>query len=344
MKKFNIKKLFAIIGVIGITAGLLAGCGGASSGGTDSAKSSDEPIVIRTSYWDYAPWAYQLYIAREKGFFDEAFKDENVELEITAFTNGPAANEAVTAGKLDFIVSLGDQPFLTGLENGVDTSILATTARQEKTLIFVAKYDSEISSVADLKSKKIAVAIGTYTHKSLLGVLKDNGVSLSDVELVNFTTAGDVVLAISRGDVDAYLGSIFDLLPSIKNGEIKQIGDITGYPANTYLVGTNEFINKYPEITQKLVNVLYESAEYIRNNPDEINPIIAENSGIDLEVINELFPKVDTEVGFTDVDFEQIKKTEDFLLENDFISEKISDLESSHINTTFIENVLKGVQ
>jgi ABC-type nitrate/sulfonate/bicarbonate transport system substrate-binding protein len=173
-------------------------------------------------------------------------------------------------------------------------------------------------------------------------VLKANGVDANDVELVNFTTAGDVVTAITRGDVDAYLGSSFDLLPSLNSGEVKQIADITGYPAITYLIGTNAFIEKYPELTQKLVQAVNEGAEYIENNKEEVYPILAEQAGMDADTLNQLFPDIDMNTEFTDDDLTQIKNTEQFLIDNDLISEPIENLESEHINTTFIDKVLKG--
>lgn len=339
MKK--LKRMTTIIGILGITALMFTGCGASSASSDNTGGNEDEKIVIRTSYFTPVPWSYPLFVADEVGITDEIFKDYNVEFEFSGFLTGPETNEAVVGGNLDFIVGIGDQPFLTGIENGVPTTMLTTMARQEKTQILVAKANSDINSAADLKGKTIAVGIGQYTHKSLIGILADNNIDINDVDLVNFSTAGDVVSAIERGDVDVYLGSLSDLSSSIEEGKIKQIGDVTGHPANTYLVGANSFIEEYPELTQKVVEALYEGNQFIKEHPEEAYPIIAENTGVDIEILEQVLPLIDMNEDFTDADFEQLNITEDFLLENDFISEKNDNLQD-YIDSSFIKNVIES--
>lgn len=316
--------------------GTFTGCGNSED------EKNDGTITIRAGYLKQTAWNYSLIIAKEAGIWDEVFEGEDVEIEFTPFTGGPEVNEAFTAGKIDIEYGMGDQPFLTGVKSGVDASILAKTSGQEKSMIFVADANSDISSPADFKGKRIAVAIGTFTHKSLVGVLQSQGIDVNDVELINFSTAGDVVTAITKGDVDVYLGSVFDLNESIESGLVKKVGDITGYPANSYLVGTNQFIEEHSDLTEKIVEAAYKGAEYIRENPDEVNPVIAEKTGIDVNNLNEFFPLVDTNVDFTDDDLRQIESTEQFLIDNDFLDGTISDLAEKHINTTFIEKVKEG--
>lgn len=307
-----------------------------------SAGSKDGKLKVRISRWDFNVWGNLLVYAEKWGITDKVLKDTNIELEFIPFENGPAANEAITAGQLDFELGIGDQPFLTGNENGVDTAILAGVSREEKSQIIVTDAKSKINSPAELKGKKIGLAIGTYTHKSLIGIFKDNGISVSDVELINIKTAGDAVTALTNGDIDAYLGSIFNLNPSIEEGTIKKIGDETGHPSNSYLVATNSFIEEHPEETQKIVELVYESAKYLNEHFEEEYEYIAGPANIDPKQLHELLPLVDIDIDLRNDDIEQIKSTQDFLIEQDILSEKIENLEKDHINDTFIKKVRGG--
>jgi sulfonate transport system substrate-binding protein len=341
MKVKNVirKSIYAATAVV-FTMGMLTGC----SSSTEANNTSEETTVVRIGTFGTCAWNYPIIVAQEFGIWDEVFEGDNVELELTtSFTTGPEANEALTAGSLDVIWGIGDQPILTGIQNGVDTTILAKVNSQDETIAIVAGGDnSDLNAVSDLKGKKIAVAVGTITHKSLIGVLKDNNVDVNDVELVNFSTAGDVVAAIERGDVDAYIGYIFDINDSIKDGTLKKIGDATGSPSSTYIVAANSFVNAHPDVTEKLVQASVEGAQYIKDNTEETYKVIAEGTGWSVEDLEELYPLIHTDVEFTDDDLAQLKNTEQFLIDNDILDSELENLESDHINTIFIDKVKAG--
>jgi sulfonate transport system substrate-binding protein len=337
-----IRRTVGIATAVFLTAGLMTGC--ASSNTDDDNLTSDGKVVVKIGTFGDFAWDYPIIVAKEYGIWDEIFKDEDVELDLTtSFTNGPEANEALTAGSLDVIWGIGDQPILTGIQNGVDSSILAKVSSQDETIVLVTSSgNDDINSISDLKGKKIAVAVGTILHKSLIGVLNDNNISTDDVELVNFTTAGDVVSAIDRGDVDAYIGYIFDINNSITDGTLKKIGDATGSPSSTYIVAANSFVNKYPEIAEKLVQASVEGAEYIKDNPEETYKFIADNTGWSMDDMEELFPLIHLDVEFTDEDLAEINDTQQFLIDNDILDEEIENFETEHINTTFIDKIKAG--
>jgi sulfonate transport system substrate-binding protein len=344
-----IYKTISVAAASFLTVGLMTGCSSSnnseiSDSSVSTSSDSDSKVVVKIGTFSTCAWNYPIIVAKEFGIWDEIFEGDNVELDLTtSFTTGPEANEALTAGSLDVIWGIGDQPILTGVQNGVDTSILAKVSSQDETIAIVASGDNnDVNSVTDLKGKRIAVAVGTITHKSLIGVLRDNNISSDDVELVNFSTAGDVVAAIEKGDVDAYIGYIFDINDSIKDGTLKKIGDATNNPSSTYIVASNSFINQYPEIAEKLVQASVEGAQYIKDNPEETYEFIAEGTGWSIEDLEELYPLIHTDVDFTDDDLAQLKNTQQFLIDNDILDGELENFETEHINTTFIDKVKAG--
>lgn len=337
----NFHKTLSTVTAVAMAMVTFSGCSNSSSNDTaESTQSDSGKTVVRVGTFSTCAWDYPLIVAQEYGIWDEVFEGEDVELQLTtSFTNGPEANEALTAGQLDVIWGIGDQPILTGIQNGVDLTILAQASSQDETITIVTDSNSELNAVSDLKGKKIAVAVGTITHKSLMGVLSDNGISANDVELVNFTTSGDVVSALTRGDVDAYIGYVFDINDNIKDGTLKVIGDCTGNPASTYIVASSSFVDENPEITEKLLQASKEGAEYIDQNPEECYEYISNGTGWSVEDLNDLYPLLHTKITFTDDDIAELKNTEQFLIDNDILDGEITNLESEHINTTYIERI-----
>lgn len=346
----TLKKIFSFMIAASLLTGGVTGCGNSSDESTAESSSDaiagissgDEELTVRISYWDFNIQGSLLVFAEKWGILDEVFGDTNVNIELVPFQDGPTANEAVTAGEIDFELAIGDQPFLTGNENGVDTVLLATTMRQEKSYLLVADADSDINSPADLKGKNIAVGIGQFTHKSLIGILQDYGIDVSEVELTNYTVTGDVVTAIQKGDVDAYLGPYLDLKPSLDDGTLKQFGDCTGHSCNNYLVGTREFITAHPDITEKVVEAVYKSSKYLAENIDSEAAYVAETLGFTEENVINFVPLVDLDVNLSADDIASVKNTQDFLIQNDILTEEVPELEEKHIDTSFIEKVRAG--
>ena len=322
--------------VIGVTA-----CGNSTSEAKADNTSEDGTVNLRVSYWDYNLQGNLFEFAKEWGIWDEVFTDDKVKVDLIAFENGPVANESITAGELDAELSLGDQPFITGNANGVDTSVIATTMKQEESYITVVAADSDINSYKDLKGKSIGVGIGTFSHKSLLGILGENGIEENEVEFTNLGESQytEALTAIERGELDAYFGSWYNLAAALEEGSVKQIGDSTGHPLTTYLVVTNSFIENYPDITEKLTEVLYKTIEYINENKEKAVPAIAKKLDWDEKVASEFLDKVELVADLTEEDTTSIEETQQFLINQGVLDEEVEGLIENHTDSSFIKKV-----
>ena len=116
----------------------------------------------------------------------------------------------------------------------------------------VRKKDN-IKSIADLKGKTIAVPFATTSHYCLLRYLNSQGMSESDVKLLDMDT-NSAYAAWKRGDIDAAwvwqpaLQSILDDGGEIlvSNGDAAKEGYMT---ANVEVV-SSDFAEKHPELVQ----------------------------------------------------------------------------------------------
>jgi NitT/TauT family transport system substrate-binding protein len=157
-----------------------------------SGGAAAEPLKVAHSTWvGYGP----LYVAKEKGFFDE----EGVEVELIVMEDPKLRFPALAAGQIDVAVST------------VDTVLNYLSDQQGYRYLFAIDdskggdgivADKEIESVADLKGKAVAYAEGSVSQFYLGVMLKEAGLSLADVETMNMT-AGDAGAAFVAERVDA---------------------------------------------------------------------------------------------------------------------------------------------
>lgn len=150
-----------------------------------------EPLKI--AYSDWPGWvAWQVGI--EKGWF----KEEGVDVQFDWFEYVPSM-EAFAAGQVDAVAMTNGDALVTGATGAPSRAILINDYSNGNDMV-VAK--PGIESVKDLKGKKIGVEVGFVTHLLLLKALEANGMTESDVTLVNVPTH-ETPKAFASGDVDA---------------------------------------------------------------------------------------------------------------------------------------------
>jgi NitT/TauT family transport system substrate-binding protein len=148
---------------------------------------------LKIAYSDWPGWT-AFEIAIQKGWFKEA----GVDVEFAWFEYAPSM-EAFTAGKVDAVTIASCDALVTGAQSGKNIAILATDFSNGNDMI-VAK--PGIKSVKDLKDKKVGLEVGFVEHLLLLKGLEMNGMTESDVTLVN-TPTHQTAQVLATPDVDA---------------------------------------------------------------------------------------------------------------------------------------------
>ncbi|MBP3263208.1 ABC transporter substrate-binding protein [Pseudobutyrivibrio sp.] len=342
----KIKKIIGLGLVLSLTLGLFVGCGQASAKASENkseAADANEQRVIRLGNFPFSIWNAQIIVAYQNGYFDEVFEGKNVDVEITDFANGPAANEAFVAGDLDIINGIGDQPIVVGIANGVDTKILSGAAKQGENIGVIAPGDRGITSTADLKGKKVGVYIGTYVHKSIIGILNDAGLSEEDVELVNISSTSDASAAFASGDIDAYLSMSGDYIHEKVDGEgYVVVNDCANHPAFSYIVASAKFVDENQDILADFYDALDKAQKFIDENTDEAYSIIAEFSDYDVDTVRYTIENADIQLAW-DEDYEQnLLETYDFLFSHEMITTELSEDDIlDRVDTSIIDTYSK---
>lgn len=330
MKKFILQL------VLIITLLTLVSCG-------NSSKISDKK-VLRIGYpGTQSALAGVAGIAQEKGYIDSYLKELGYSVEYISFPSaGPGVNEALASNEIDVAI-YADFPAILIQSKGVNTSLIGITDNYTTSAIVVSN-NSDISSVKDLKGKRIGFTKGTYMHKYIYEILALSGIKLDEVELIN-TTDGEA--ALQGNSIDAIVTTdwnegvlvqtkkIAKTLDSSKNHQ-----DIT---AQTVIVGNKEYLNKNEEAVVAFLKALIKGKEFLIENTDEAFDILT-NTGYSREVISNLMGKDDNKFDFVSLDIteDSIKKlqsSKEFMLKNNIIS-KDFDI-NQWVDRSFYEKAIK---
>lgn len=259
---------------------------------------SAELVTIRIGYAaigvDLRPYAEgtSAATARAGRFVEEAFADKpDINVEWYFFKGaGPAVNEAIANGQLDFAYQ-GDLPSIIGRANGLKTRLLLASGAHKPSYI-AAPLNSTITGVKELKGRKVAVQLGTNNHLAFVKILKAYGVSERDLQIVNMDSAS-ANAALATGDIDAAVGDT--TLITLAEKKIAKIvyttkGDDPRLGRYAHVLVTDAFEKAHPDLTQTVTTAFVKAAHWSSQEPNR-DALIAlwGKSGTATSVLAEFF-------------------------------------------------------
>lgn len=315
-----------VLGILGLT-----GCG--------SSSQNEEAAVVNIGTMNLVNG--DLIAQYEKWYEEEL----GVEVNLVNFDSGKDVNTALASGSID-ISELGSSPAALGISTDVDYEVFWIGDIIGSAESLVVKNDSGIESIADLKGKKVATPFASTAHYSLLNALQLEGISESDVTLLDLQP-DDIYAAWQRGDIDAayvWYPVLSNLLEDGKvithSGELAEKGIIT---ADLNVVRT-EFAENNPEIVTNYVKIQIKANEILNNESDkaaeEISGILEiskEDAADQITQFDYLTPEEQIEYLNNQIP-DTLKNTADFLVEQDSIkSAADADTFKSKVTTEYIE-------
>lgn len=210
---------------------------------------------------DHAP----LIVAKHKGMFKAA----GLEVDLIPPADPSAPPRLVAAGQADLAISYQPQLHVQVFE-GLPLTRIGTIVETPLNALVVLD-SGPIKSIKDLKGKKIGFSVGGFEDALLTAMLKQKGLSLSDVELFNVNFA--LSPSIFSGKVDAVIGAF-------RNFELNQM-DIEGKPGRAFYPEENG-VPVYDELIfvakndrtkdprfKTFLDVVEKATLYITNHPNE---------------------------------------------------------------------------
>lgn len=219
-----------------------------------------------------------VIIADRKGYF----KDEGLSVEISAFSGGSKALEALLGGSLDMV-------------SGAYSNTLTMAAKGQKLVEFVEQIRcpgfvlavskrraAGFKGPQDMKGWNIGVsAPGSSTHMVLNYILAKAGLAPTDVSVIGVGTSAGAVAAMRAGSIDAILNSDPVITILLSSGDAINAVDMRSpetsgavfggpYPEASVYV-TAAFAAKNPHTMQAVANAVVRAEKWMAAaTPEEI--------------------------------------------------------------------------
>ena len=203
------RKLMAIP-VLALTGLAAAACSSSSSSSSGSAPAASSAPASASASSSVNLSSVTLNVGDQKGTGAEALLKaagllNTFPFKVTwaDFTSGPPILEAASSGSID-IGGVGDAPPVFAASGGEGIVVVGarTVPSGDQDAVVVPK-GSPITSVSQLKGKKIAYGTGSSANYQLLTVLNATGLTSKQVTLVSLQPA-EALAAFTSGSVDAW--------------------------------------------------------------------------------------------------------------------------------------------
>src|SRR5882757_1683005 len=193
--------------------------------------------VVRIGFQKYG----KLVLLKSKGSLEAKLAPLGYRVVWTEFPSGPPLLEALNVGAIDF-GNTGEAPPIFAQAAGAPIQYVAYEPPAPKGEAILVQKDSKLTSVAELKGKKVALNKGSNVHYLLVKALENAGVKYSEIEPV-FLAPADARAAFERGAVDAWV--IWDPYQAAAEvaTQARTLADGTGLaPNHQFYLGAQKFV------------------------------------------------------------------------------------------------------
>src|SRR5215510_12178611 len=224
--------------------------------------------------------------------FYERFTPAGYQVEVVPFESPTEGKNAVVTKSVD-VGMFGIAAATLGAAAGEPITVIASACNRGMAVI--ARKDSDIASIKDLKGKRVAIWPGSTQEVFILERLRMEGMSIKDIIPVRISFS-EMHLALARGDVDAYVGAEPGPGVSLSTG----IGKLVEYPYSTPMGSLNMVFGAHaatvsdkPELVKVILAIHRKASEFGMANPNEMIEMAVAKLGQKREALVVSVPNVE---------------------------------------------------
>ncbi|MFE9573002.1 ABC transporter substrate-binding protein [Streptomyces sp. NPDC006692] len=235
-------------------------------------------------------------LLRSLGYFEKQLNSlhdgKTYKVDWQDYATGAPITAQMTAGKID-IGSMGDFPLLInaarGKQLGRPTHLVSVTGYNLRGGLntIVTASDSQITSLTDLKGKKVSTSVGSAADGTLVRALQRAGIDPNDgIEKLNQQPAVGAS-ALSAGSADAL--SQFVAWPGLLafQGKAKALYDGAQLNLPTFhgVTAREDFAKQRPAVLEAFLKAQAEATDYLNAHPVAAAEKVAKATGLPAEVV-----------------------------------------------------------
>jgi NitT/TauT family transport system substrate-binding protein len=258
----------------------------------DPASAADAPLqTIRVATIPIDAGS-EVYYGQKMGFF----KNNGINVEITALTTGAAVTAAVVGGAVD-IGQSNAVSVAQAHEHGIPVVIIAGANRflvQAHESGLVVTTDSPIHTARDLNGKTVAISgVRGITEIGMRNWIDKNGGDSNTVKFVDMPFPA-MSAAMLQHRVDAAQLTIPELQVALDSKQFRFISDVYSAIAKDFLIGgwiaTTPWAQAHPDLAAAYAKAIYQTAKWANSHHAESAVILEEATGIHMALSDHRIP------------------------------------------------------
>src|SRR5215475_1929180 len=198
------------------------------------------------------------------------FKEEGIEIEVTAFRGDAQLQQGLTAGSLE--VGLGSGPGLGFRAKGAPAIGVAAMYGAPANLALALPFDTPVKTVADLKGKRIGVTTaGSLTDWLMRELSRQQGWGSDGIKIMALGQMQARLAAIQRGELDGMVieaATGYELEEAGKARNFMLFGDIAKDFYTHVIFSTDDVVNNRPELLRRFLRGWFSTIAFMRANKD----------------------------------------------------------------------------
>lgn len=249
--------------------------------GTHALAQTTPPVTLRIGFQKSASL---LSFQKSSGSLEKKLAALGATVRWVEFPAGPQLLEGLNVGAVD-VGYVGEAPPIFAQAAGARFVYVGHDPAAPQAEAIVVPKGSAITSVAQLKGRKVALNKGSNVHYLLVKALEKQGLKFSDVQAVYLPPA-DARAAFERGAVDAWV--IWDpfLAAVEKQSGARLLQDGRGLVNNfAYYVAERGFAQKHAALVQALFEDTQAQAAALKADIRAAAAVIAPLQGLEPEVV-----------------------------------------------------------
>jgi sulfonate transport system substrate-binding protein len=231
-----------------------------------------------------------LSVLEKQGTLEHSLSPLGFSVEWLEFAAGPQQLEALGAGALD-VAATAESPPIFASAAGTPLVYLAAIPPSGKAVSLLVAPSSKVSSMADLRGKRIAFQKASIGHYLLVKALERAGLGLSDVESV-FLPPADANAALSKNAVDAWFIWEPFVTRAVQSGvgrvllDAEQLRDTCNF-----LTTTRAFAAEHADVLRAFLAELQHAEAWSRDHPREMAELLSPSLMVDVPTLLEMHRK-----------------------------------------------------
>ena len=296
------------------------------AGSASPENNETEPILVEEKgtisvTYVKSPLNVPSIVEKDQKILAEKFGELGYDISYSDLTTGPEQTQALASGDIQFLYAVGATSVILAASNEADIKIISTYSCSPNAFKLFGRDDS-IQSPEDLRGKKVAGPKGTILHELLVAYLASGGMTEADIELVSMGIP-DAQAALAGGSVDGALLAGPTAYNMEKDG-FPVITDGTGLTEATIVVATSgAYIDSHPDEVKAFLEAQKEVLDRIEAEEASAMEITAEETGLTVEAVKEMYPMYDFDMTIRDSDIDAMKKTVTFMKDNGMIENNV---------------------